>query len=277
MEEVPKENEEIIQGYRVSNPGSKSNSRKSSLEPVEEADDDIMTSAGLEKKLREQLPDPEKITTASDGREKVSKLNELVITARKDLLRSIHQIAALEKALNVSVGINTTLSEQLKKQQEATKDLALKMLLETKGQLEGAFSMFGQGMKQMTFSMQQWMSDEKTIQELLIPLARAFPESEFSCSDSHVYMPLQPNEDDAISAQTRFLSEYEYGLTLTYDDEYHLEFDPKELGEKITAYTFQNFVFGINNSIPGIHKAMLRWLSKNAEEEADRQRAKTLL
>lgn len=104
-------------------------------------------------------------------------------------------------------------SEQLRADLQA---VVFESLGSSKRQIEGAFEMFGVGMKSMSFSMTQYMSDNDAT-TLVIALARRFPLAELSTGKSRAYVSLTRPEvpDDqkaALDPDTRLLVEYEYGI-----------------------------------------------------------------
>ena len=153
---------------------------------------ETLTAQTLEQELRAKLPDPANITSLSQARETINKLNNLVIGARQDVL-------SVAKNMKVTLDL-------LEKEREITKGMAIKMFVNTKDTLYGVVGMFSSGMQTMTFSMTQLISDNNAVQKLLIPLVRTFTKHKFGCSEGKVYMCLQPSEG--------FLGEWEYGLNM---------------------------------------------------------------
>lgn len=210
-----------------------------------------VTAQELEHQLRARLPDPTKVASLADARERINVLNSLVIAARQDLLN-------VTKSMKLTVDL-------LEKERAITKDLTIRMLVNSKDALYGAYGSFNAGMQNMTFSMKQIIASNDAVQKLLIPLVRTFTTHQFGCSDGKVYMCLQP--------ENGFLGEWEYGLEISLDAtgiEKFIEWMP------LIAEDLPAAIEWIKKLLPVIDQAMRRFIIANPEED-DVEKAKNLL
>ena len=164
-------------------------------------------------------------------------------------------------------------SQQTDRSNKTCQEILISMLAQGKEQIEGAFSNFSREMNRMTFDISKMLSDSRSIREVLIPLARRFPEGKFSCSDGNVYMDLTRPENPEgapVVSDDMLLAEYEYGIdvkispagteptTFTVRPEFQKEFQPPSL--VLTVGTIEETFAAVEFVRANIEPEILKYL-----------------
>ncbi len=212
------------------------------------------------KTIEEEIPliDLDKIEASDDVKEIIASLRDKLVASRKDIRENLARCQMLvgmydlrSKQLSMSrketdaliretmdLGGNDIVvkkdlaalilqlleerGKQHAEQSDVFKKFVFDALISAKKQIEDVYSSFGQEMNRPILEMKKYISDTRTVQDLLIPLVRLpnYRDRHISCNQGEVYLDLtRPEIPEAERNEKNIydINNYEFGVNIKLD------------------------------------------------------------